>query len=67
MAGVKTGRARLEVAIKRLFSATFDQAEPLPEDITVKRADLEAVLLCFRVRFMAGSVPESPNLNPNQR
>jgi hypothetical protein len=66
MAG-KTGRARLEAAVKRLFSQVFDVegAEMLSEDVTVKRADLEAVLLCFKVREEVGAVPQS--FHPAQR
>jgi hypothetical protein len=55
--------------MKRLFSATFDADEPLPEDITIKRADLEAVLLMVRelYRERKASLPFAPNLNPAQR
>jgi len=63
----KTGRIRLELAVKRLFSKVFDVSGVLSEDVTVKRADLEAVLLCFKVREGLGAVPNAPNLHPEQR
>lgn len=67
MAG-KTGQAKLIACVKRLFSATFDLDEPLPDTITVKRADLETVLLCWKDTFTAKAPPvEKPVLDPRQK
>ena len=66
----KTGRAALNAAVKRLFSATFDQDEPLPEDVMVKREDLEAVLLTFKDKHSTLTltvVPEPPQMHPEQQ
>jgi len=69
----KVGKAKLDAAVKRLFSATFDLDEPLPEDILIKRADLETVLIVFKelymIRKLTAPAPpfEAPTLHPAQR
>jgi hypothetical protein len=65
MAGAKTGQAKLVAAVKRLFSVTFDADEPLPETITVRRDDLECVLLCWKEQFT--EAPEAPKMDPRQQ
>jgi len=60
----KTGKARLDAVVKRLFSATFDH-DVYPDDITIKRADLEAVLLVFKQKHML--VVQAPQMHPEQQ
>lgn len=62
----KTGRPRLEAAMKRVFSAVFDYNGIRPETVTLRQDDLEVLLLTFKAR-VGLSVPEAPNLNPAQQ
>jgi hypothetical protein len=64
---MKSGHAKLRAAAKRLFSATFDLDEPLPEHVTVRRDDLETLLLCWKENFTEPAVPGKPTLHPAQQ
>jgi len=61
----KTGKARLEAAMKRVFSAVLDYDGVRPEFVTLRQDDMEALLIVFKEKAMV--LVTAPDMHPEQR